>query len=363
MKTRNIRWMMWLLMMAMVVSASAQKNVLKAFDKMENAKEVVVKKVSNKTNDLRMPGRWRCNVQEFHIPKAEVARKHIARIDEAFSKDSKKEDVTYYTRMYALGENPTDKEKEAYKKILVRCDDTSEEIVIGSDPLYHVIVMRCQSPTSAALRTVVALEWKREPGYGYSVRIYEIEGTVASLKEEPFFHWNTYWRPVKTESRKDDITIRMHFYRDTYNGEDNSENSALLLNMTEYLNKHWNKTSEAEQKMVLAILQEMYDRSKARMHRDLIDQCFQTLKNGKGTDNEAVKRVKLYVDDYKACSTTYNKGQVLDDLKSYIRKLKQKGINENTSNDVYEHLVELRRIASTSYHQGVISDIVRILQK
>lgn len=97
MKTRNIRWMMWLLMMAMVVSASAQKNVLKAFDKMENAKEVVVKKVSNKTNDLRMPGRWRCNVQEFHIPKAEVARKHIARIDEAFSKDSKKENVTYYT--------------------------------------------------------------------------------------------------------------------------------------------------------------------------------------------------------------------------------------------------------------------------
>lgn len=364
MKTRNIRWMTLLLAVAMTVGASAQKNVLKAFDKMERAKEVVVKKVNNKTNDTRVPERWRCNVQEFHISKAEAARKHIARIDDAFSKDSKKDNVTYYIRMYALGEKPTDKEKDAYKKIIIKCDNASEEVVIGSDPSYHVIAMCFQSVTSAALRSVMALEWKQEPGYGYSVRTYEIEGQIVSLKEEPFFNWNTrHWRPAKTESSKDDVTTRMHFYRDTFDGEDNSENSALLLNMTEYLNTNWSKMSEVEQKMVIAILQEMSNRSKSKMHRDLIGQYGNTLKNGKGGNSDVIKRLELYVMDFHKSKVYNQQFKILESMRNYAKKLSKEGIDEKTINEAYELLIQFKYSVKVYNQQVMISDIISILEK
>ena len=48
MKTRNTRWMMWMLMMAMAVGASAQKNVLKAFDKVKRGEGVIVESGTHK---------------------------------------------------------------------------------------------------------------------------------------------------------------------------------------------------------------------------------------------------------------------------------------------------------------------------
>ena len=106
----------------------------------------------------------------------------------------------------------------------------------------------------------------------------------------PFYPYNQV--PVKKEQRTDNITTRMHFYRDTYNGEDNSDNSALLLNMTEYLNANWEKASETEQNMILLLLQDMAGRSKAKMHSDLINQCSSSLKDATRSDNEVVKRIE-----------------------------------------------------------------------
>ena len=71
MKTKNIRWIMWVLAMAMTTGISAQKTVLKAFDKMKDSKGVVVKKIIGATSPE--PGKWRSNVVEFQIPKMEDA--------------------------------------------------------------------------------------------------------------------------------------------------------------------------------------------------------------------------------------------------------------------------------------------------
>ena len=364
MKTKNTRWMMWMLMMAMAVGASAQKNVLKAFDKVKRGEGVIVESVDNKKSE-KPAVLWYCNITELSIPKKEDVAKYMPELYKAFIKDSEKESTTFYKEIPSLGYNATEEETAGRKKIVVKYISHHSSVVIGEDPSYTAIVLRSMVKSHITKRVVVAMEYKKEASGGLSVKLYEIMGDNFDLGEETVSAFHEEAAVHVPQTRKDGIITRMHFYRDTYNGEDSSENSALLLNMTEYLNAHWGKASGAEQEMIQLILRDMAGRSKAQIHRDLIERCGHTLKggSGKGYDFDAVKRVRLYVDDYKACSTTYNKGQVLDDLKSYIRKLKQKGINENTSNDVYEHLVKLRRIASTSYHQGVISDIVSILQK
>ena len=361
MKTRNIRTMMLALVAAMAVNVSAQKSVLKAFDKMKDSKGVVVKKIIGATSPE--PGKWRSNVVEFQIPKMEDARKYIARIDEAFDKESQKGNVTYYTRMKALGENSTDQEKEAYKKIQVKCDLISMPVTIGLDPSYHAVVLRFH--TDAHHRTVVAMEWKMGPGFGCQGRLYEIAGENESLWEEP--HFNPFYPynqvPVKKEQRTDNITTRMHFYRDTYNGEDNSDNSALLLNMTEYLNANWEKASETEQNMILLLLQDMAGRSKAKMHSDLINQCSSSLKDATRSDNEVIKRIELYIEDFKACKQLYQKDEILDQVKQYVSTQVKSGLDAKTVNEVYERLLRLKQSATQLYQKDHVTDIVRLLEK
>ena len=361
MKTKNIRWIMWVLAMAMTTGISAQKTVLKAFDKMKDSKGVVVKKIIGATSPE--PGKWRSNVVEFQIPKMEDARKYIARIDEAFAKESQKGNVTYYTRMKALGENSTDQEKEAYKKIQVKCDLISMPVTIGLDPSYHAVVLRFH--TDAHHRTVVAMEWKMGPGFGCQGRLYEIAGENESLWEEPHFNpFNPYNPvPMKKEQRTDNITTRMHFYRDTYNGEDNSDNSALLLNMTEYLNDNWEKASETEQNMILLILQDMAGRSKAKMHSDLINQCSSSLKDATRSDNEVIKRIELYIEDFKACKQLYQKDEILDQVKQYVSTQVKSGLDAKTVNEVYERLLRLKQSATQLYQKDHVTDIVRLLEK
>lgn len=346
---------------AIATDAMAQKSVLKAFDKVKEAEGVIVEKVNNVMSPE--PGKWQFNVVEFRIPMN--GRKHIARVDEAFTKESKGDNVTYYVRMKALGENPTDAEKEAYKKIQVKYDHVSIPITIGLDPSYHTVVLRYQSGGANAARTVVAMEWKMEPGFGCLGRFYEIKGRNETLWEEPLVNpFQPYYQaPVKREQRNDNIATRMHFYRDTFDGEDNSENSALLLNMTEYLNTHWEKASEAERNMVLLILQDMAGRSKAKMHRDLINQCGQSLKDVKGTDSEIVKRMELYIKDFRACSSMYQKDEVLKQVENYVSAQVKSGMDAKTANEVYEQLLLLKRAALSMYQKDRVAKIVYLLEK
>lgn len=354
---------MILLMVAAMAAtgAMAQKSVLKAFDKVKDAEGVIVEKVNNVMSPE--PGKWQFNVVEFRIPMN--GRKHIARVDEAFTKESKRDNVTYYVRMKALGENPTDAEKEAYKKIQVKYDHVSIPITIGLDPSYHTVVLRCQSGGANAARTVVAMEWKMEPGFGCLGRFYEIKGRNEVLWEEPLVNsFQPYYQaPVKREQRDDNIATRMHFYRDTFDGEDKSENSALLLNMTEFLNTHWEKVSEAERNMVFLILQDMAGRSKAKMHRDLINQCSQSLKDVKGTDSEIVKRMDLYVKDFRTCTSLLQGKDVLELVYRYVSAQVKNGMDDKTANEVYERLLQLKQAATSLLQKKRVAETIALLEK
>ena len=361
MKTRNIRWMVLMLVAAIATDVVAQKSVLKAFDKMKDSKGVVVKKIIGATSPE--PGKWRSNVVEFQIPKMEDARKYIARIDEAFTKESQKGNVTYYTRMKALSERSTDQEKEAYKKIQVKCDLISMPVTIGLDPSYHAVVLRFH--TDAHHRTVVAMEWKMGPGFGCQGRLYEIAGENESLWEEPHFNPFNPYNPVpaKKEQRTDNITTRMHFYRDTYDGEDNSDNSALLLNMTEYLNANWEKASETERNMILLILQDMAGRSKAKMHRDLINQCERSLKETKGVEREIVRRIELYIKDFRACTSLLQRNEVVEQVYKFVSTQVKNGMDTKTANEVYERLLQLKNSATSLLQRNRVAETIALLEK
>ena len=366
MKTKNIRWIMWVLAMAMTTGISAQKTVLKAFDKMKDSKGVIIDKRNNvRSNE---PGAWSSEVIEFHIPNVKEARKHIARIEEAFVKDSKKGNVTYYTRMKALAENSTAAEREAYKKIQVKCDLISMPVTIGLDPSYHAVVLRFH--TDAHHRTVVAMEWKMGPGFGCQGRLYEIAGKNESLWEEPHFNpfLPSYHAPV-IEKRKDDIVTRMHFYRDNFNGEDDSDNSALLLNMTEYLNTNWEKASDSERNMIMVVLNDMHNRSRAEMHKNLIKQCENSLKTSKKESEVVVmgtkvkQRIALYQKDYLATTSQLQRSEILDNLQSYIVSLKKMVFDGRTINDVYDELISFKKKVTSQLQLSTLNDIIGIFLK
>ena len=366
MKTKNIRWIMWVLAMAMTTGISAQKTVLKAFDKMKDSKGVIIDKRNNvRSNE---PGAWSSEVIEFHITDMKEARKHIARIEEAFIKDSQKENVTYYTRMKALTENSTADEREAYKKIQVKCDLISMPVTIGLDPSYHAVVLRFH--TDAHHRTVVAMEWKMGPGFGCQGRLYEIAGKNESLWEEPHFNpfLPSYHAPV-IEKRKDDIVTRMHFYRDNFNGEDDSDNSALLLNMTEYLNTNWEKASDSERNMIMVVLNDMHNRSRAEMHKSLIKQCENSLKTSKKESEVVVmgtkvkQRIALYQKDYLATTSQLQRSEILDNLQSYIVSLKKMVFDGRTINDVYDELISFKKKVTSQLQLSTLNDIIGIFLK
>lgn len=239
-------------------------------------------------------------------------------------------------------------------------------VIIGADPSYNVLALRQRTEVNRNYRTVVAMEYKKESGGGFSGKLYEIGGVNCGVEEEnalPASHGgegrSDNASPFLPQSREDGIVTRMHFYRDTYNGEDNSENSALLLNMTDYLNRRWDEASESEQNMILLILQDMANRSKAKIHRDLISQCARTLKNGEG--DEVMKRMDLYVQDYRSSNTLSQKSEVLNSLEAYVRKMDKQNLSDKTLNDVYEVLIRLKRSASTLSHENHVGRIVTIL--
>ncbi len=363
MKTRNIRTMMLALVAAMAVNVSAQKSVMQAFDKIRKAKGVVVLSVDNKKSESVAPALpWRCKIMELSIPKAKDAAVVMPQLYKAFLEDSEREGVSYYAELPPLAYNATPEAKAARKKIAVNYADERPPVIIGEDPSYEVWVLRCSSKAHLNGRVVVAMEFKKMANGRVDVRLYEIEGVNCRLMEDTpkVPHGDVVPMP---QIRKDDIITRMHFYRDTYNGEDNSDNSALLLNMTEYLNANWEKASDAQQNMIMLILQDMAGRSKAKMHRDLINQCGRSLKNANGADNDVVRRIELYIEDIKACTTMSQENEVLKQVKSYVSAQVRSGMDAKTANAVYEKLIQMKKALTTMYQENEVANIVRLLEK
>ena len=133
--------------------------------------------------------------------------------------------------------------------------------------------------------------------------------------------------------------------------------------MSEYLNANWEYASKAQQNMISLILQDMAERSKAKMHRDLINQCGRSLKNAKVEENEVVKRIELYIEDIKACTTLYQENEVLKQVKSYVSAQVRSGMDSKTANAVYEKLILMKKAVTTMYQENEVADIVRLLEK
>lgn len=99
------------------------------------------------------------------------------------------------------------------------------------------------------------------------------------------------------------------------------------------------------------------------MHRDLINQCSSSLKDIKGTDSDIVKRMELYIRDFRACTSLYQRDEVLGQVEKYVSAQVQSGMDAKTANEVYEQLLLLKLAASTLYQKDRVAKIVRLLEK
>ena len=360
MKTMNIRWIMLMMALAMTTGLSAQKNVLKAFDEVKRDKGVVVEKVIIKKDDTPFT-LYDYNYMELSIPKKSDVAKYMSKLYKAFVKDSENKNTTFYREIPPLGYNATSEDKVSRQKISVQYVSHLPPVVIGEDPSYETIILRSRvkNPTK---RMVVCMEFKRRGTEGMSLKLYEIMGDNFNLVEENISVLDERHEFPQPQPRKDDIVTRMHFYRDNFNGEDNSDNSALLLNMTEYLDINWEKASESEQNMVMLILQDMASRSKAKMHRDLISQRVNSLKTSKevivmGTNVK--QRIALYQKDYLATTSQLQRSDILDNLKSYVESLKKMEFDGRTINDVYDELISFKKKVNSQLQLSNLTDIIR----
>ena len=161
MKTSNIRYAAILLATLMSLNLSAQKNVLKQFEKLKTAKGVTV------TNSSREQGMedespalsWRCNVVEFKVSKVYGASLMMKELQAAFEQDSQDPDVTYFGEMKGLSERATDEERAKYKKTIVRYNAKDDPIVLGANTTYN----GTRRPSCATTPRMTPSCWERTP--------------------------------------------------------------------------------------------------------------------------------------------------------------------------------------------------------
>ena len=79
--------------------------------------------------------------------------------------------------------------------------------------------------------------------------------------------------------------------------------------------------------------------------------------------NEVIKRVELYIEDFKACKQLYQKDEILDQVKQYVSTQVKSGLDAKTVNEVYERLLRLKQSATQLYQKDHVTDIVRLLEK
>ena len=249
MKTTNIRYATLLLAAVMSLNMSAQKNVLKAFEKFKNSRVVAI------TNTVREQGKtstsdpWRCNIMEFRFFKGDGVLSRMKELQDAFEQDSQDKDVTYYGQMKGLPENASEADKAKYKKTVVRYNDQDDPIVIGENTTYNVLVLRSNSKDHPGNRIVVATEWKVDDHSSYCIgKLYEIEGPKDFVKPaydivvesaDTAVVDSMYW--------EESFTTRMTFYRDNFTLMYNPKNTALMTDMWNYLNTiKWGGSQEIQ---------------------------------------------------------------------------------------------------------------------
>ena len=364
MKTRNIRYAALLLAAIVSLNMSAQKNVLKAFEKFKNSKGVTI------TNTVREQGKtsaldpWRCNIVEFKVIPGAGYVTMTKELRDAFEQDSQDADVTYYGQMKGLSENATEEEKAKYKKTIVRYNDQDDPIVIGENTTYDVLVLRSNSKENTQNRIVVAVEWKLDGKSGsWKGNLYEIEGPSGFVR--------TATASTSGENvEMDDFITRMTFYRDNYtNGR--GDDRPLLMSMLTYLTANAPMASENEIAVARSILGEMGQTNgeispSIIMNQNFITQCLQVLelKNGDNVDGALVmERLDSYYKEFRRETIMSMKQQILNRMAEYIRAQQEKGMSDAIFNKVVKILGDWKSACTIIAHKQYISNVLLNLER
>lgn len=359
MKTRNIRWAALLLAAAMSLNVSAQKNVLRAFEKFKASKGVtIINSTHEQGQEDDSPAQsWRCNVVEFKVWKGSGITFKMKALQAAFEKDSHNKDVTYFGQMRGLDENASEEEKAKYKKTTVRYNTKDAPVVIGENTTYNVLVLRCKSKR-VNYRIVVAMEWKLDAQYGCVGTLYEIEGRNDLVKA-------TTVSAADDEKGGDDFVTRMTFYRQSYNNKDDAENMALLLSMLDYMSTHATHATDNEKGVAKAVLGEMHHSTDIMMHRGLIDQCQKVLEGcaSNEVDKPLIDRVEEFYNEWKAETYIPVKEKILKRMVAYVRARESYGISDATFETLRKRLVGWKMECAYVPHRELIDRFLESLER
>lgn len=371
MKKSNIRFAALLLATAMSLSVSAQKNVLKAFEKFKNSKGVII------TNTVREQGKtstmspWRCNIVEFKFFKGEGVLSKTKELQDAFEQDSQDADVTYYGQMKGLPANASEAEKAKYKKTVVRYNDQDDPIVIGENTTYNVLVLRSNSKDHPGNRIVVATEWKMDDRSSYCIgNLYEIEGPQDFVRTsydpvvnavDTAYVDSAYWQAP--------FITRMTFYRDNFTPMYNPKNTALMTDMYNFVRARADGLTENERSMGRAILDEMSGgravSAAALSYMRMIDYCRNELspKGGLVDERLVLERLDSYYQEWRK-ETVYNEQmKIFNRMAEYIRAQQEKGLSENTFNRVVKVLGNWKAFCTVYTQKEFISALLTSMEK
>ena len=378
MKTSNIRYAAILLATLMSLNMSAQKNVLKQFEKLKTAKGVTVTNSSREQGmeDENQALSWRCNVVEFKASKVYGASLMMKELQAAFEQDSQDPDVTYFGEMKGLSERATDEERAKYKKTIVRYNAKDDPIVLGANTTYNVLVLRCKSGR-VNHRIVVATEWKMDAQNNVVGSLYEIEGpndfvrtatASAADQEADFVEVDTLTADMEDVGRIDFIT-RMTFYRDNFTLMYNPSNSALVTDMFNFVRARADELTTDERSVGRAILDEMAgDRAvsaAALSYLRMIDYCKGVLtpKGGAVDERLVLERLDSYFQEWRK-ETVYNEQmKIFNRMAEYIRAQQEKGLSENTFNRVVKFLGNWKSSCTVYNQKEFISSLLTSMEK
>ena len=378
MKTSNIRYAAILLATLMSLNMSAQKNVLKQFEKLKTAKGVTVTNSSREQGmeDENQALSWRCNVVEFKASKVYGASLMMKELQAAFEQDSQDPDVTYFGEMKGLSERATDEERAKYKKTIVRYNAKDDPIVLGANTTYNVLVLRCKSGR-VNHRIVVATEWKMDAQNNVVGSLYEIEGpndfvrtatASAADQEADLMEVDTLTADMEDVGRIDFIT-RMTFYRDNFTLMYNPSNSALMTDMFNFVRARADELTANERSVGRAILDEMAgDRAvsaAALSYLRMIDYCKGVLtpKGGAVDGRLVLERLDSYFQEWRKETVYVEHMKILNRMAEFIRAQQEKGLSENTFNRVVKFLGNWKSSCTVYTQKEFISSLLTSMEK
>ena len=378
MKTSNIRYAAILLATLMSLNMSAQKNVLKQFEKLKTAKGVTVTNSSREQGmeDENQALSWRCNVVEFKASKVYGASLMMKELQAAFEQDSQGPDVTYFGEMKGLSERATDEERAKYKKTIVRYNAKDDPIVLGANTTYNVLVLRCKSGR-VNHRIVVATEWKMDAQNNVVGSLYEIEGpndfvrtatASAADQEADLMEVDTLTADMEDVGRIDFIT-RMTFYRDNFTLMYNPSNSALMTDMFNFVRARADELTANERSVGRAILDEMAgDRAvsaAALSYLRMIDYCKGVLtpKGGAVDERLVLERLDSYFQEWRKETVYVEHMKILNRMAEFIRAQQEKGLSENTFNRVVKFLGNWKSSCTVYTQKEFISSLLTSMEK